>query len=75
MSMGEDSDDLRLMIDGEWMLLTKEFIHMHPGGSVINHYRYLCFAPLCTIFLIVLSQRSAVYKIAEDQMEVLLRRQ
>uniref|UniRef100_A0A2K6VQE0 FA_desaturase domain-containing protein n=1 Tax=Onchocerca volvulus TaxID=6282 RepID=A0A2K6VQE0_ONCVO len=38
--MGEKDDiDLRLKIDGKWLLITKDFQNRHPGGSVITHYR------------------------------------
>ncbi|VDN03235.1 unnamed protein product [Thelazia callipaeda] len=37
--MNQKSSDMRLKIDGKWLLLTKDFQQRHPGGSVITQYR------------------------------------
>ncbi|CAD5218882.1 unnamed protein product [Bursaphelenchus okinawaensis] len=49
MSVKEDSGDLefeqrelesiRVKINDKWLLLSKEFVAAHPGGSVINQYK------------------------------------
>lgn len=31
---------IRIRVNGKWLELSKEFVASHPGGSVINQYRY-----------------------------------
>lgn len=33
-------ENLKLKINGKWLNLSKEFVSKHPGGAVINQYKW-----------------------------------
>jgi delta8-fatty-acid desaturase len=37
--------DCLIKVDGRWLQLNSDFLHRHPGGSVIEQYRYLRHFP------------------------------